>query len=74
MIKIFNIKRNGSIISLSYKSDTGSGDIVFDINKRKLISGEDCIDWYDFGLIANRIQRYIDEGKDIPSWDCMNFY
>ena len=32
------------------------GNIVFNIKERKLISGEEDIDRFDFGKIANRIQ------------------
>ena len=75
MIKMTNIKKEKDIVSLFYYSNDSKqhvqGNIVFNIKERKLISGEECIDRFDFGKIANRIQSYIDEGKEIPSEDAI---
>ncbi len=78
MIKLTNIKKEDNIISLHYFSnDTNQpvqGNIVFDIKERKIISGEECIDRFDFGKVANIIQSYIDEGKEIPETCCRVYF
>ena len=78
MIKLTNIKKEDNIISLHYFSDDAypsvEGIISFDIKERKLIAGEDCIDRFDFGKVANIIQSYIDEGKEIPETCCRVYF
>ena len=78
MVKLTNIKKEDNIISLHYFSNdvypAEEGNICFDIKERKLISGTDVIDRFDFGTVANIIQSYIDEGKEIPETCCRVYF